>query len=93
MKQILKQSCGFLVNEASDVIDHVLLAKRIKLRSLGVESHITTKWFFREPNMVPLWQWLATGGPRAKSARKERIYCFKSVFCGRSDGSTIFVRS
>ncbi len=28
----LKQSRGFLVNEASDVIDHVLLAKRIKRR-------------------------------------------------------------
>ncbi len=27
-----KQSRGFQVNEASDVIDHVLLAKRIKLR-------------------------------------------------------------
>ncbi len=32
LKQILKQSCGFQVNEASDVIDHMLLAKRIKLR-------------------------------------------------------------
>ncbi len=28
VKQILKQSRGFQVNEASDVIDHVLLAKR-----------------------------------------------------------------
>ncbi len=32
VKQILKQSRGFQVNEASDVIDHVLLAKLIKLR-------------------------------------------------------------
>ncbi len=27
LKQILKQSCGFQANEASDVIDHMLLAK------------------------------------------------------------------
>ncbi len=26
----MKQSCGFRENEASDVIDHVLLAKRIR---------------------------------------------------------------
>ncbi len=32
MNQILKQSRGFQANESSDVIDHVLLAKRIKLR-------------------------------------------------------------
>ncbi len=32
MNQILKQSRVFQANEASDVIDHVLLAKRIKLR-------------------------------------------------------------
>ncbi len=32
MKQILKQSRGFQANEASDVIDHVLWQKRIKLR-------------------------------------------------------------
>ncbi len=32
LKQILKQSHGFQVNEASDVKDHVLLAKQIKLR-------------------------------------------------------------
>ncbi len=31
LNQILKQSHGFQVNEASDVLDHVLLAKRIKL--------------------------------------------------------------
>ncbi len=28
----MKQSRGFQVNEASDVIDHVLLAKRINIR-------------------------------------------------------------
>ncbi len=28
----LKQSRGFQVNEASDIVDHVLLAKLIKLR-------------------------------------------------------------
>ncbi len=32
MNQILKQSHGFQVNEASDIIDYVLLAKQIKLR-------------------------------------------------------------
>ncbi len=32
LNQIMKQSRGFQANEASDVIDHVLLAKRIKLR-------------------------------------------------------------
>ncbi len=53
----MKQSRGFQANEASDIIDHVLLAKRIKLRcstsmwdvsffwyklrSLCVERHIT----------------------------------------------------
>ncbi len=61
----MRQSCGFQANEASDVIDHVLLANRIKLlysasmwdvlffwyklRSLGVERHITrwyTDWAF-----------------------------------------------
>ncbi len=31
MKQILKQSRGFQVNEASDVIDHVLLEKLINI--------------------------------------------------------------
>ncbi len=57
LNQMLKQSHGFQVNEASDVLDHVLLAKRIKLdkvlryemfrffwyklQSLGVERHIT----------------------------------------------------
>ncbi len=30
--QILKQSRGYQANEASDIIDHVLSAKRIKLR-------------------------------------------------------------
>ncbi len=43
-----KQSRGFQVNEASDVIDHVLLAKRIKLRysaSLGrVRKRRCTEW-------------------------------------------------
>ncbi len=49
----MKQSSGFQVKEASYVINHVLLAKQIKLqysalmwvflilRSLGVERHIT----------------------------------------------------
>ncbi len=32
LNQTLKHSRGFQANEASDVIDHVLLAKRIKLR-------------------------------------------------------------
>ncbi len=32
LKQVLKQSRGFQANEASDVIDHMLFAKRIKLR-------------------------------------------------------------
>ncbi len=32
LKQVLKQSRGFQANEASDVIDQMLFAKRIKLR-------------------------------------------------------------
>ncbi len=35
------QARVFQVNGASDVIDHVFLSKPIKLRSLGVDRHIT----------------------------------------------------